>query len=128
MLNQNSIEAVEASVFSCSFRKPLYESYCFSNIPGTIEKLLTGETERNQLPGDTLTGKSYDKVVLFFIDAFGWRFFEHYKDRYPVLKRFLEHGIASKITSQFPSTTAAHATTMHSGLRVDESGVFEWFY
>ncbi len=128
MLNNKSIQTTDASTFSTNFRKPLYNSYCFSNIPGTIESLLTGQTALNQLPDDTVTGKSYDKVVLFFIDAFGWRFFERYQNKYPALKRFLEKGMVSKITSQFPSTTAAHVTTIHTGKPVGESGVFEWYY
>lgn len=128
MLNEKSIHAVEGSTFSNSFRKPLYDSYCFSNIPGTVEQLLTGKTALKQLPPEVTATKNYDKVILFFVDAFGWRFFERYKDRYPVLKRITNRGIASKITSQFPSTTAAHVTTIHTGQRVDESGVFEWFY
>ncbi len=128
MINQKSIDAVDASKFSSDFRKPLYDSYCFSNIPGTIERLLTGKSELNQLPSDVAKNDSYDKVVLFFVDAFGWRFFEQYKDKYPTLRRFVEDGTVSKITSQFPSTTAAHVTTIHTGKRVDESGVFEWFY
>lgn len=128
MINQKSINAVDSSKFSSDFRKPLYDSYCFSNIPGTIEQLLTGKTELNQLPSDVVKNDSYDKVVLFFVDAFGWRFFEKYKDKYPALKRFVDDGTVSKITSQFPSTTAAHVTTIHTGKRVDESGVFEWFY
>lgn len=70
----------------------------------------------------------YDKVVLFFIDAFGWRFFERYADDYPALRRVLDEGYATKLTSQFPSTTAAHVTDIHTGLPVDQSGVFEWYY
>lgn len=130
MINQDSISAVDASIFSEKFRMPLYDSYCFSNITGTIEKLLCGDTKSLTLPIATLQGLSpqYDQVILFFIDAFGWRFFEEYKDRYPTLQRFVEKGVVSKITSQFPSTTAAHVTAIHTGKRVDESGVFEWFY
>lgn len=128
MFNQKSIDAVQASRFSHHFRKPLYDSYCFSNIPGAIEQLLTGATPLPQLPHDVVKKDAYDKVVLFFVDAFGWRFFERYQDKYPVLKRFITDGTVSKITSQFPSTTAAHVTTIHTGKRVDESGVFEWYY
>ena len=67
-------------------------------------------------------------MVLLFIDAFGWRFFERYADDYPLLRRILDEGYVTKLTSQFPSTTAAHVTTIHTGLPVDQSGVFEWFY
>jgi hypothetical protein len=130
MFNQNSISAVNNSNFSRNFRKPLYESYCFANIPGTLEKVLTGNTDLTSLPSDTLIqpDTTYDTVVLFMVDAFGWRFFERYQDHYPTLKRYIEEGKVSKITSQFPSTTAAHVTAMHTGQRVDQSGVFEWFF
>src|SRR5438094_10523589 len=77
MLNTASLHAVNNSTFSQHFVKPLYDSYCFSNIPQTIPFLLTGEGQ-SALPlavfGDLPT--RYDKVILFFVDAFGWRFFE----------------------------------------------------
>src|SRR5258708_25859608 len=72
--------------------------------------------------------RRFDKVILLFVDGFGWRFFERYADKYPFLSRFKSEGIVSKLTSQFRSTTAAHTTTIHTGLPVGESGVFEWFY
>ncbi len=121
---------VEKSKFGKEFVKPLYNSYCFSNIPATVESLL-GETENIRLPEDVLpSGKyrKYKKVVFLFIDAFGWKFFEKYKDKYPFLHRFIDKGVVSKITAQFPSTTAAEVTTMNTGLPVGESGVYEWFY
>jgi len=127
MLNQKSITAVDQSRFLTQFVKPLYESYCFSNIPGTIQKLLHIPYNRS-LPSDTLPTKKANKVVFLFIDSFGWIFFEKYKTKYPFLRRFLSKGIVSKLTSQFPSTTSAHVTTIHTGLPVGKSGLFEWFY
>lgn len=126
MINQLSIDAINKSNFG-PFCKPLYDSYSFSRIPGTIEKLLTGSAEKS-LPEDTHHAKSYDNVIMILIDAFGWRFFKNAVDNYPFLKRFVERGIVSKLTSQFPSTTANHVTCLHTGLTVGQSGVYEWYY
>jgi predicted AlkP superfamily pyrophosphatase or phosphodiesterase len=129
MLNTTSLNAVNASKFSQGFVKPLYDSYCFSNIPQTISFLLTGEGN-SALPLDVFGNlpTTYDKVILFFVDAFGWRFFERYAEKYEFLKTILKTGVVSKMTSQFPSTTAAQATCMHTGLNVGQSGVYEWQY
>ena len=125
-----SYEAVDKSTYGEKFVKPLYDSYCFSNIPATIQSLLVPK-EGIGLPSDVLplgAYKEYKKVVFFFVDAFGWKFFEKYKEKYPALQRFINNGAISKITAQFPSTTAAEVTTMNTGLPVGESGVYEWFY
>lgn len=129
MINQASVDAVNASHFSSHFRKPLYDSYCFSRIPQLIEHVLTGEGDSG-LPLDVLGDlpRRYKKVILLYVDAFGWKFFERTAEKYPFLKRFLDQGVASKLTSQFPSTTAAHVTTIHLGVPVGESGIYEWFY
>jgi hypothetical protein len=129
MLNAASLNAVNSSKFSQRFVKPLFDSYCFSNLPQTIESLLTGQM-KSSLPLDVFTGipTKYNKVILFFIDGFGWRFFERGADKYPFLKTLLTHGVVSKMTSQFPSTTAAHVTSIHTGLNVAQSGIYEWTY
>jgi hypothetical protein len=128
MINQKSVAAVNQSVFSSQFRKPLYDSYCFSRIPQTIIGALTNQPV--SLPSDVFGTMpvQYKKVMLFFIDAFGWRFFERYLDKYPVLQKLVNKGVVSKLTSQFPSTTAAHVTTMNTGLPVGQHGVYEWNY
>lgn len=129
MLNQASIDKVGKSSFSSSFCKPLYGSYCFSRIPATVEHLLTGK-KLSSLPKDcfVMENEPYDMVVLFLIDGFGWTFFEKNMEKYPFLSRFIKEGIVSKITSQFPSTTAAHVTTIHTGEEVGQTGIYEWFY
>ena len=129
MLNSNSLNAVNGAKYSRSFVKPLYDTYCFSALPQTVEFLLTGEGE-SALPGDCFGSlpTKYDKMILFFVDAFGWRFFRQYAEIYPFLKTFLRHGTVSQMTSQFPSTTAAHVTCMHTGLNAGQSGVYEWNY
>lgn len=129
MLNTTSIETVNASTFSQSFVKPLYDSYCFANIPATIAALLTGAGQ-GTLPADVFGTfpTCYEKVVFLFIDAFGWCFFERYAEQYEFLKTVVNQGVVSKLTSQFPSTTAAHVTCIHTGLPVGQSGIYEWVY
>jgi len=96
-----------------SFIKPRYDSGGFAGIPNRVT--------------EAFASKKYDAVVLFFIDAFGWRFFEKFQDA-PFIKQVAKHGNIEKLTSQFPSTTAAHVTTIHTGLPVGVSGVHEWYY
>jgi predicted AlkP superfamily pyrophosphatase or phosphodiesterase len=96
-----------------TFVKPRYDEGGFAGIPARIE--------------NAFASGNYDAVVLFLIDGFGWRFFERFQDS-PFLKRIARDGKIEKITSQFPSTTAAHVTTIHTGLPVGVSGVYEWYY
>lgn len=129
MINEESLQAVKRARINSSHVKPLYDSYCFSRIPGTIYNLLTGGSDPG-LPEKILAGlpTHYQKVVLLFIDAFGWRFLESRADEYPFLKRFFSKGVVSKMTAQFPSTTAVHYTTIQSGQTVGAHGVFEMTY
>ncbi|HUS17997.1 MAG TPA: alkaline phosphatase family protein [Chloroflexia bacterium] len=129
MINDESLRAVAEAEWHGPFIKPLYDTYCFSQLPGLIQGALSGGSKGNSASAllGPLAGQ-YDKVILFFVDAFGWRFFEQHRDSYPFLSRFAADGAVTQLTSQFPSTTAAHVTTIHTGLPVGESGVYEWFY
>ena len=128
MIDQESLRIVGNSRFGEHFTKPLYEGYAFAQLPQTIRSLLTDDHRRGIPfgPREDLYDK-YDTVILFFIDAFGWRFVDKYMD-HPFLQRFARDGLVSKISSQFPSTTSAHVTTIHSGLPVGQSGIYEWYY
>lgn len=129
MINQEAVAAVANARFGERFVRPLYESFCFARLPHTIEALLTGAVTPG-LPPSALAGlpDRCETVILLFLDAFGWRFFEQRADRYPFLRRFLEAGVISPLTTMFPSTTSAHVTTLNTGLSPAASGVFEWFY
>lgn len=126
MINKKSLEACAKSRIG-PFVKPLYDSYNFSKIPNTVISLLTNETIAT-LPEDTFIRDDYDFVIVLLIDSFGWDYFEKFAPKYPFLQRFIDCGIVSKITSQFPSTTTNHVTCMHTGLSVGQSGIYEWFY
>lgn len=104
----------------------------FAGIPGTIARYFGSRTDTLTLPTDiSLPSQAeFPLVCLIFIDAFGWRFLQHFTEVEPIaeLVRLTTDGEAYKISSQFPSTTAAHVTTIHTGLPVWESGVCEWYY
>jgi hypothetical protein len=107
--------------------RPLSDGYCFAALPATVERLLLGRGEGG-LPRPALgdAPDRVDRVVLVLLDAFGWRFFERYANRHRLLRRMLADGTVAKLTTQFPSTTAAHVTTMHTGRPVIEHGMYEW--
>src|SRR5689334_14704233 len=85
------------------FIKPRYDEGGFAGIPARVE--------------NAFASGNYDAIVLFLVDGFGWRFFDRFQDA-PFFKRIVKHGNVEKLISQFPSTTAAHITTIHTGLPV----------
>lgn len=112
-----------------SFIAPRFDGYNFSNIPATIQYWLTARGKpalAREVLGEYTA--QYNAVILFFIDSFGWEFFQRRADDSEFLQLLLKNGRVSKITSQFPSTTAAHVTCIHTGLPVGKSGIYEWQY
>jgi hypothetical protein len=93
---------------------PAYGGDCFAALPETIEGLFAGS-------GRGLLSGRYDRVVLVYFDAFGWWLFERHQD-HPLF----QGAEARRLTSQFPSTTTVHTTTIHTGLPVAEHGLYEW--
>lgn len=89
------------------WRLPAYaEGRCFDALPRRIEELLA----------------AHDRVALVYFDAFAWRFFERH-GAHPLFR----DAHAERWTSQFPSTTAAHSTTINTGLPVGQHGLYEWY-
>jgi hypothetical protein len=98
---------------------PRYDGGGFAALPATVERLLgVGEG------GVALAGapERAERVVLVLLDAFGWRFFSRHGD-HPLLRRM---AAVTRLTTQFPATTTAHVTTLHTGLPVGEHGLYEW--
>lgn len=86
--------------------------HCFDAVPALVQQSLAE-------PGDS-------RIVLVWIDAFGWRFAERHAD-HPWLQRVADTGTIEPWTSQFPSTTTAAYVTLHSTLPVAQHGIYEWF-
>ncbi len=109
--------------------RPNYGHGCFADLPNLLQSCLTDQPAPTGLNGipDGLLGK-YDTVILLMIDAFGWQLFQRFADRHPFLHDFVQQATVAQWTSQFPSTTAAHVTCIHTGLTPSQSGVFEWEY
>lgn len=131
MLHHRSLQAVAAARIDDDRGRPLHGSYCFSGLPGLVRACFGDDAAGPpRLPDDVLGGlpRRYDRVITILLDGFGWRSFDRLHEGLPFLRRAVDEGVAAKLTSQFPSTTAAHMTTLHTGAPVGESGVFEWFY
>jgi hypothetical protein len=107
--------------------KPQY-TYSFGNIPNTIFYLLTGEQKGQLLPADCFGGNypQPEKVVLFFIDALGWKFWQKHLHDIAPMRRVAENGVLTPISALFPSTTAASVTTMNLGVLPAEHACYEW--
>jgi hypothetical protein len=97
----------------------------FDQLPATVERLLTGGTAGTALEEPFLRDQ-FDRVALVYLDAFGWTFLER-QQSHRLVQRVRSDGLVAQLTSQFPSTTTAHTTTIHSGLPVAEHGLYEWY-
>lgn len=109
------------------FIKPAYNQRCFSDLPTLVTRLLSGEGRSPLSELAAPLGERYDRVVLILIDGFGWRFYRQFT-HLPLLQRVARHGQVLQLTAQFPSTTAAEITSIHTGQTVGQSGVYEWQY
>jgi type I phosphodiesterase/nucleotide pyrophosphatase len=93
----------------------------FAAVPDAVFHALTGE---GTAPFAEVEGP-YDRVVLILLDAFGRRALERHAG-HPFVQRFERDGVILPLRAQFPSTTTAHITTLHTGSPVGEHGLYEW--
>lgn len=108
--------------------RPLYTDYSFGNIPDTIEFLLTGNRRGPLLAPDCLGGTYPEpqKIVLLFVDSFGWQFWQQHYHRFRTTTRVVETGTLTPISTLFPSTTAASVTTLNLGVLPSAHACYEW--
>jgi hypothetical protein len=108
--------------------RPLYADYSFGNIPDTIELLLTGAERGPLLPPDCFGGSYPEprKVVLVFVDSFGWEHWRQYHRRFRTTSRVARKGTLTPISALFPSTTAASVSTMNLGVLPAAHALYEW--
>ena len=104
--------------------RPEQGKRCFDQLPSTLERLLTGASNGPALDESPFRER-FERVVFVYFDAFGWTFLERHVD-HPLLGRARSDGLLTQLTAQFPSTTTAQVTTIHSGLPVAEHGLYEW--
>ncbi len=126
MINEASLAKFEP--LAEGLVKPIYADYSFGNIPDTIELLLTGNRRGPLLPPDCF-GASYPqprKIVLIFVDAFGWQFWQQYHARFRTTARVVEQGTLTPISALFPSTTAASVATLNLGVLPSAHSLYEW--
>jgi hypothetical protein len=97
---------------------------CFDQLPATLEGMLTGTTVGTALD-EPLLRERFERVAFVYFDAFGWTFLERHVD-HPLFARARSEGLLTQLTAQFPSTTTAQVTTIHSGQPVAEHGLYEW--
>jgi hypothetical protein len=127
MIDPASVEAVEAARWRGDLTLPLAGGYCFDGIPRTIA-WLAGATETPGLPAASLAplAPPYERVVLVLADALGWHRLTAFADE-PFARRLLHDGHVLRLTTQFPSTTTAHVTTLCTGKPVGDTGFYEWY-
>jgi len=109
---------------------PDYENGNFAHIPGLLQSLLGVEVETPLSPQRFgYKPGQFQKVIFLFLDAFGWNVYSYFLNRRNrILSRLTDKGQAHKITAQFPSTTAAEVTSLHTGQPLSQHGVYEWQY
>ncbi len=109
--------------------KPIYADYSFGNLANTIELLLTGQKRGPVLPPDCFGNGGYPqpkKVVVIFVNSFGWEFWQQYHRSFRATRRVVEQGTLTPISALFPSTTAASVSTLQLGVLPAEHALYEW--
>ena len=102
--------------------KPDYDGGSIVNLMSTISGCFNVNSEYPELrdlPSKDL--KKFDNIVTLVIDGLGYNFVNNTK------KNLIKNHVISKITSVFPTTTAACVTSFATGLAPKNHGITGWF-
>ncbi|NOR45315.1 MAG: hypothetical protein GQ534_06980 [Candidatus Delongbacteria bacterium] len=102
--------------------KPDYDGGSIVNLMSTISGCFDIDSkysELRNLSSDDL--KKYDNIVTLVIDGLGYNYVKNTKDN------LIKDNVVSKITSVFPTTTAACVTSFATGLAPMNHGITGWF-
>ena len=102
MIQAEPVTAVDRSEHNEHFARPDYAEYSLAQIPQTIRALLTEAPHGIPFGPRTDRYDRYDAVILLFVDALGWRFFEQFAAFHPFLQRCVSEGFVCKLSSRFP--------------------------
>ncbi len=106
---------------------PDFKGSSLLSIPSSILKFFGVKPLKQALPEEFVKNlEGADKVILFLIDGFGDKLYQEEGLKYKFFRTLFEKGFYSKITTVFPSTTAAALSTINSGLSPLEHGLPEW--
>lgn len=109
---------------------PQYPDKCFSSIPGTIFNFFGIKSKIPVLTPEfyeSYMSNKYKNIVLLFIDGLGFLQWKKYANHYPLFNQLDHNNHLKRLTSIFPSTTAAALTTINCGATPAEHGLFEWY-
>lgn len=106
---------------------PAYGSYCFANVPDTVQSLLDAGGRR-PLPGDVFEGvdTAVERVVLVLLDGYGLDAWKRDRTDHDLLAALTERGTVTPLTSTYPSETAAAITTLETATLPCEHGRIGW--
>ncbi len=108
-----------------NLRTPNYTDGSLVNLMSSIIQHFGGDSQYSplkDLPLSQLAG--IDNVVLILLDGMGYNFFMR---NAKLLDYSIMDSLQSKMTSVFPSTTAAAMTTIYTGLAPKNHGCLAWF-
>ena len=109
---------------------PMYDGQSLVNVPHTIMNILGVKTIgipiNKKLYGGKIDLKGIRKVVVVFLDGFGYNMWLDSNSEPGFFNKISSRGLLIPITTAFPSTTAVGITTVSTGYEPAQHGLPEW--